>query len=180
MASTQSATSAATVAATLDPNIQIVANVLACEAGGDDSQAIDIAYVIQSRMRAGVGGSTAVQVVTYPGAFQCKGQQSPFAPTATMLELARALVGNNIHSPLPYPPSDPRLQSALYTYGVQYQGRAGQDASAISDATIVANLVHDKVCGAPNLNGLEITHSNFNNQGYTTVFFSDDPQCSLK
>jgi RHS repeat-associated protein len=159
---------------------ETVARVIACEAGGDDDQAVDVAYAMQARMQSGLWGNSVKEVIAFLHAFQCytemtnNGQIYNYTPK--MLELAQALIDNN---PLPYPPSTPGMQTAMHFYGVWYQGLGGYPASAVSKDTIIANLIQDGICAAPNLGQLYVGHTNFNEHGYTTVFFSDNPECVL-
>jgi hypothetical protein len=178
------------------PSVEdIVAFVLACEAGSDDFNspifevdfvdAVNIAYVIRNRMKSGLFRGSALEVVQQAGQFDCYlygTEQSNLATLsaipATIRELARQLIQGQ---PLTAQPTSLNIRwYGLYTVGI------GSDAAGRQNftETEILNLVTTQMQCTPE-EGLLVSFAPFKRleEGdlqvfdYTTVYFSDDPSC---
>jgi len=150
----------------------VIAFVLACEAGNDPRQATDIAHVIRSRIRAAHFPNTAIDVVKQSGAFECYGTGataiSPIPTPDRFRDLARALINND---PLPSSPSDPAIHYALFTYGYGPYPRP-EDATSEVVLGNLCPLTSALTCNQ--LGGIYISHTQ-GDSDFLTVFFSDEP-----
>lgn len=109
---------------TQDTDLNKVAFILNCEAGGDIQQARNIAEVIRSRMIIGDASAVGVVQSSEWDCFTC-GSRIPWDGNAEILALAEALVrlGDGKWPLDPLPESGDLLddiESALYTVGVHF------------------------------------------------------------
>ncbi len=160
----------------------IIACVLYYESGNDTAQALDIANVIRNRMLA--TGGQAINQVKAVDAFQaykdkCQSAQrgTGFSIGFDIQDYADYLVKGGAKLP---PPSDERIYSALFTFGIYAGAGLANKTGADLDAALRAKGTNAQNLTARNCNNIAgnfIGHTGTNSGGYFTVFFGSDPNC---
>jgi hypothetical protein len=174
------------------PNVNVLAFVLACEAGNNYDDALNIAWIFRNRMRSALYRSTVWDIMRQPDQWDCFHVGSlPNAPVTSyavinpqILVLAQNMItynGNIFQVPTLDAHQIIRYYG-LFTYGV---GPFDTLLSEIPLSDLLDRLIaniqaqgqcpHDRAV----LEDLIIEYSRLQGRAFTTVFFTDSPVRSL-
>jgi hypothetical protein len=178
-----------------NPNVDVLAFVLACEANNRVVDATNIAWVFRNRARSGLfrdfgGGNPIWNVMRQSGAWDCFIHGSLPSSSVTSIAIInsdiRTVAQNMLSgnwSQIPNP-TDMRIRwYGLYTYGTgpysePNNGNDGLSASALIEG-VRSNVIVAGQCPFPSLilESTYVARSPFGNpqSSFTTVFFADTP-----
>ncbi len=154
-------------------DFQIISWTLACEAGNDPLQAIDIAHVMSNRVEADGFPDSAIGVVTQSFQWDCYyycSQNPVDEGLADTGYLADALINNTELPPSANHSLD--YQIALFTYG---NGPYPDDPNPTPNPTQVISDLESIGCTAAEEHYLY--HTNLNDSNFITILFSDFHGC---
>ena len=164
----------------------ILAFVLACEAGNDTEDATALAHLIRNRANSGTYADDVYNVIRQSGQWQCymegATETSGLITFSNIPEPIKAIAQQLLNNqPLPTAFAQPIQQLGLYTYGAGPYPLAPTPTP--STYTVIANLSQDNQgpckLDVTKLTNIYLAHTPLGTRAYTTIYFADDHKCRL-
>ncbi len=164
----------------------ILAFVLACEAGNDTEDAAALAHLIRNRANSGTYADDVYNVIRQSGQRQCYMEGAPASTNlvtfSNIPDPIKAVAGQLLNNqPLPAAFAQPIQQLGLFTYGAGPYPLA--PIPTPSTDTVIYNL--SRLYGGPcdlspeQLTNIYLAHTPLGIRAYTTIYFADDHKCRL-